>query len=91
MSLSHNEERAFLELQHRLSDVQQALRRCYITWQARMYGITVALWMGTTLMLAGMIWWPLIISGALLTLVAGSAAIIHTGPRLRIRWAPSGG
>jgi hypothetical protein len=83
MSLSYEEERAFRDLHHRLGDVAEGFRRCYIAWHARMYlgvGVFVP---GTVLVICGVfLSWPLAIAGSILVLAACTAAFAH----LKVVW-----
>lgn len=86
MSLSDEEELAFLELSQRHRDVRLALRRRYAAWQARQYSVVAGFFVGTALVVIGLLWvWPLWIAGSGLALLSSLAVTLRIGRRPRGR------
>jgi hypothetical protein len=86
MSLSYEEEEAFLDLSQRHRDVVRALRRCRAAWQARQYAAVGGFLLGPPLVVSGLLWWwGLSIFGATLTVLSCLALVVHFGRRRRMK------
>ena len=82
MTLSRDDQRAFLDLSQRHGDLVRALRRSYTVWQARQYAAVGGFLLGTILLVSGLLsWWVLSMLGLSITCVSCLVSILQVRRR----------